>query len=71
VNGAAVVSWRVEGVSVDMHGSRGSWLFYVIAPGLLVGIAASVWLIVRGAWGLFGGGSDQEAGTRIRRKTPE
>ena len=53
-----------------MSGSRGSWLFYVIGPGLVGGLAASLWLIVRGALGVFGGGSDRTA-TRTRRKAPE
>jgi hypothetical protein len=42
-----------------MRGTRGSWLAFVFIPLLLVGIAASLWLIVRGAWGLIFPGSDQ------------
>jgi hypothetical protein len=42
-----------------MHGNRGSWLAFVFIPLLLVGIAASLWLIVRGALGLIFPGSDQ------------
>jgi hypothetical protein len=33
---------------------RASWLFYVIVSGTLCGTAASLWLIVRGALGVFG-----------------
>ena len=36
-----------------MHGSRGAWFFYVIAPGVVAGIVASIWCIMVGAIGLL------------------
>jgi hypothetical protein len=34
--------------------SGGTWAFYVIAPLILCGVVASLWLIVTGAMGVFG-----------------
>jgi hypothetical protein len=36
-----------------VRGSHGHWVGYVIAPGLVIGVATSLWSIIRGAWGVF------------------
>jgi hypothetical protein len=33
---------------------EGTWAFFVIAPLILCGVVASLWLIVKGATGIFG-----------------
>ena len=38
----------------EIHQYGGSWIMYVIVPVILFGIVASLWLIVRGAIGVFG-----------------
>jgi hypothetical protein len=38
----------------ETHQYGGTWAIYVIAPLLLGGIVASLWLIVKGAIGVFG-----------------
>jgi hypothetical protein len=35
-------------------GTWGTWAFYLIAPVILCGVVASLWLIVKGAIGVFG-----------------
>jgi hypothetical protein len=42
-------------------------VFYMLVPGLLGGIVASLWLIFRGALGVFG---HRDAETRTRPKAP-
>jgi hypothetical protein len=44
----------IYGVSIDMHKPGGNWAFYVIVPMMFSGTLASLWLIVKGAMGLFG-----------------
>jgi hypothetical protein len=39
-----------RGGDFEMHGTRERWLAFACIPLLLVGIASSLWLIVRGAW---------------------
>ena len=38
----------------EVHQYGGTWAFYVIAPLILCGVVASLWLIVKGAIGVFG-----------------
>ena len=38
----------------EVHQYGGTWAFYVIAPLILCGIVASLWLIIKGAIGIFG-----------------
>ena len=38
----------------EAHHYGGTWAFYVIAPVILCGVVASLWLIVKGAIGVFG-----------------
>jgi len=38
----------------EAHQYGGTWAFYVIAPLILCGVVASLWLIVKGAIGVFG-----------------
>jgi hypothetical protein len=38
----------------DAHRYGGAWVFYVIAPVMLCGVLACLWLIIRGALGIFG-----------------
>ena len=51
----------------NIRGSHGHWVVYVIAPGLAIGVATSLWSIVRGAWGVFVEG---QAERRARPKAP-
>ena len=39
---------------VEPYQYGGTWAFYVIAPLILCGVVASLWLIVKGAIGVFG-----------------
>jgi hypothetical protein len=41
-------------VPPEAHQYGGTWAFYVIAPLILCGVVASLWLIVKGAIGVFG-----------------
>jgi hypothetical protein len=41
-------------VPPEAHHIGGTWAFYVIAPLILCGVVASLWLIVKGAIGVFG-----------------
>lgn len=41
-------------VPPEAHQHGVTWAFYVIAPLILCGVVASLWLIVRGAIGVFG-----------------
>ena len=38
----------------EIHQYGGSWIMYVIVPVIFFGVVASLWLIVRGAIGVFG-----------------
>ena len=38
----------------EVHQYGGTWVLYVLAPVILCGIVASLWLIVKGAIGVFG-----------------
>ena len=38
----------------EAHQYGGTWAFYVIAPLILCGVVAFLWLIVKGAIGVFG-----------------
>ena len=38
----------------EVHQTGGTWIFYVVAPVILCGVVASLWLIVKGAIGVFG-----------------
>jgi len=38
----------------EVHQYGGTWIFYVIAPLMLCGVVASLWLIIKGAIGVFG-----------------
>jgi hypothetical protein len=50
-----------------VRGSHGHWVGYVITPGLAIGVATSLWSIIRGAWGVFVEG---HAERRARPKAP-
>ena len=39
---------------MGLHNHGGTWIFYAIVPVIFFGVAAALWLIVRGAIGLFG-----------------
>jgi hypothetical protein len=41
-------------VPPEAHHIGGAWALYVIAPVILCGVVASLWLIVKGAIGVFG-----------------
>jgi hypothetical protein len=41
-------------VPAEAHQYGGTWVFYVIVPLMLCGVVASLWLIVKGAIGVFG-----------------
>jgi hypothetical protein len=41
----------------ESHQYGGTWLFYVIAPVILLGAVACLWWIVRGAIAVFGPGA--------------
>ena len=51
-------SYPIEGMCVlvpsEVHPYGGTWALYMIAPVILCGVVASLWLIVKGAIGVFG-----------------
>ena len=54
--GSCIVANR-GGLVMPLHQYGGDWLFYVIAPIILLGAVACLWWIVRGAIGVFGPGA--------------
>jgi hypothetical protein len=50
-----------------VRGSHGQWVGYLIVPELVIGVATSLWSIIRGAWGVFVEG---QAERRARLKAP-
>jgi hypothetical protein len=42
---------------LQSHQSGGTWVFYVIAPIILLGVVACLWWFVRGAIAVFGPGA--------------
>jgi uncharacterized membrane protein len=50
-----------------VRGSQGYWVGYMIAPGLVIAVATSLWSIVRGAWGVF---VEDQGERRARPKAP-
>ena len=53
----------------EAHQYGGTWIFYVIAPVILCGVVASLWLIVKGAIGVFGQAPRGEHLSRIPSTT--
>src|SRR5215469_2334757 len=51
----------------DAHRYGGAWVFYLIAPVMLCGVLFCLWLIIRGALGVFGQTTPQEV-SRTRRE---
>jgi hypothetical protein len=50
-------SYPIEGMPMlvpEAHQYGGTWVFYVIAPLILCGVVACLWLIVKGAIVVFG-----------------
>src|SRR6516225_14756 len=50
-------SYPIEGMPMlvpEVHQYGGTWVLYVLAPVILFGVVASLWLIVKGAIGVFG-----------------
>ena len=58
VVGVCIVASRgIRMLIVESHQYGGNWVFYVIAPIILLGSIACLWWIVRGAIGVFGPGT--------------
>ena len=55
----------------EVHQTGGTWIFYVVAPVILCGVVASLWLIVKGAIGVFGRESTQLTIAHRRSRQPD